>query len=138
VIIVDTDVVSELMRPDPSPAVVDWVESRPPRDLYTTAITAAEIRYGIERLPASQRRELLAATAAEVFATFGEHVLPFDNRAAARYGRIVADRERSGAPIRGFDAQIAAIGRLHDATVATRNGKDFNGTGVEVVDPWQA
>jgi predicted nucleic acid-binding protein len=138
VIIVDTNVLSEVMRPDPSPSVVDWVDSRPPRDLYTTAITVAEIRYGIERLPAGQRRELLAATAAEVFATFGDHVLPFDNRAAARYAGIVADRERSGTPISGFDAQIAAICHLHDATLATRNGKDFHGTGVEVVDPWQA
>lgn len=136
-IIVDTNVVSELMRPQPSPAVVEWVESRPPRDLYTTAITVAEIRDGIERLPEGQRRDLLATTAAELFTSFGEHVLAFDNRAAARYGKIVADRERSGTPISGFDAQIAAICQAHDATLATRNRKDFDGTGVEVANPWQ-
>jgi toxin FitB len=138
VIVVDTNVVSELMRPKPSSAVVNWVDSQPADKLYTTAVTVAEIRYGIERLPEGERRDLLAATLADVFTTFAERVLPFDLRAAARYGTIVAGRERAGAPITGFDAQIAAICQSHEATLATRNGKDFDATGVEVVDPWQA
>ena len=137
-IVVDTNVVSELMRSNPSPAVASWVDSQPASELYTTSITVAEIRYGIERLPEGERRDVLVATAAEVFTSFAEHVLPFDIRAAARYGRIVADRERAGAPITGFDAQIAAICQSHDATLATRNGKDFDGTSIEVLDPWQA
>jgi predicted nucleic acid-binding protein len=137
VIILDTNVVSALMRPEPSPAVVAWVESRDRTDLYTTSITMAEIRYGIERLPEGGRRELLATAAVELFTRFGEHVLPFDNGAAARYGKIVADRERAGTRISGFDAQVAAVCQAHNAVLATRNGKDFTGTGVEVVDPWQ-
>ena len=137
-IVVDTNVVSELMRPKPSSAVVTWVDSQMAGELYTTSVTVAEIRYGIERLPEGERRDLLAATAAEVFTTFAEHVLPFDLRAAARYGTIVAGRERAGAPITGFGAQIAAICQAHEATLATRNGKDFDGTGIEVLDPWQA
>ena len=137
-IVADTNVVSELMRPEPSSAVLAWIENRPADDLYTTAITVAEIRYGIERLPEGQRRDVLAATASEVFATFAEQVLPFDVRAAARHGQIVAGRERAGAPITGFDAQIAAICQASGAILATRNGKDFDGTGVDVVDPWEA
>ena len=137
-IVVDTNVVSELMRSAPSPDVVDWVESQPVGELYTTSITVAEISFGIERLRAGRRRAVLAATAAEVFMAFAENVLPFDVQAAARYGRIAADRERAGAPITGFDGQIAAVCHARGATLATRNVKDFDGTGIEVVDPWSS
>jgi predicted nucleic acid-binding protein len=138
VIVFDTNVISELMRSEPSLAVVDWVRSRPVSELYTTSITLAEVRYGIERLPNGSRKQLLRTVADEVFATFEEQVLPFDAEAATRYAAVVSERDRAGLPIDGFDAQIAAICRSHGAVLATRNLKDFHGTGIEVLDPWQA
>jgi hypothetical protein len=135
-IVVDTNVVSELVRPSPSAVVVGWVR-RNERELYTTSVTLAEICYGIERLADGRRKELLRSTAGEVFADFAERVLPFDAAAAVAYARIVSDRDRAGLPIDGFDAQIASICRAHRAALATRNSKDFQDTGIEVIDPWQ-
>ena len=136
-IVVDTNVVSELMKPSPSAAVTDWVLARSGRELFTTSITLAEILYGIERLPGGRRKELLRTTAHDVFDAFGDQVLPFDRRAAVHYSSVVDTRDRLGLPIGGFDAQIASICRTHDAGLATRNAKDFEHTGVDVVDPWQ-
>ena len=107
-------------------------------DLYTTAITVAEIRYGLERLPGGRRKDRLQAAADEVFAAFSEYVLPFDAGAAAHYARIARHRDEAGLPIGGFDAQIAAICRGHGAALATRNIKDFLETGIEVIDPWRS
>jgi len=135
-IVADTNVVSELMRPSPSPALRDWVGRQAAGELYTTAITAAEIRYGLERLPGGRRKDRLLAAADEVLAAFSEHVLPFDAGAAVHYARIARRRDEAGLPIGGFDAQIAAICRAHGAALATRNSKDFLETGVEVIDPW--
>jgi hypothetical protein len=138
VIVLDTNVASELMRPAPAGVVVEWVRGRPARDLYTTAITLAEIRYGIERLPDGRRKELVRTAADEVFTAFEGQLLPFDAAAAAQYARVVSGRDSAGAPIDGFDAQIAAICRVHGATLATRNLRDFQGTGIEVIDPWRS
>ena len=135
-IIVDTNVVSELMRLSPDTRVRDWVNARAPGELYTTAVTVAEIRYGLERLPDGRRKESLLATATEVFAAFSEFIQPFDADAAAWYATIVAGRDRLGLPIDGFDAQIAAICRTRGAALATRNAKDFRETGIDVIDPW--
>jgi toxin FitB len=101
-----------------------------------TAITVAEIGYGIARLPAGQRKELLAGAAAEVFATFSDHVLPFAGGAAAEYTDVVLSREQVGTAISGFDAQIACICRSHGAVLATRNVKDFDNVGIELTNPW--
>jgi predicted nucleic acid-binding protein len=136
VIVVDTDVVSEIMRPAPEPIVVAWLRIQDGRDLYTTSITVAEILYGLERLPAGRRRQQLEASAREVFVTFADHVVVFDVAAATEYAVVASARERTGAPIGGFDAQIAAICRVHDATLATRNLADFDGTGIDMIDPW--
>jgi hypothetical protein len=136
-IVLDTNVVSELMRPSPAPAVLGWLRRQTGSDLYTTAITAAEIRYGIARLPDSRRRGDLARAADEVFAAFPDQVLPFDDAAASAYADLVARRERLGAPIDGFDGQIAAICHRHRASLATRNTKDFHDTGLAVTDPWR-
>lgn len=135
-IVVDTNVVSELMRPSPSPAVVDWSRARSRQELYTTAITLAEIRYGIERIPAGRRKTRLRAIADDVFAAFDQRILAFDSAAAAAYAGIVIDRERGGQPIDGFDAQIASVCRVRKAKLATRNHKDFEGTGITLIDPW--
>lgn len=135
-IVVDTNVASELMRRAPDAGVVRWVRSARPDDLWTTAVTVAEILVGLARLPVGRRRDTLHRAVREVFRAFDDRVLGFDAAAADHYAEIVVARERSGAPIAGFDAQVAAIARRHGATVATRNTRDFVGTGVELVDPW--
>jgi len=136
-IILDTNVVSELMRPTPIPTVSTWLRQQRDGDLYTTAITVAEIRYGIARLPDGSRRTALTQAAGEIFAAFPEQVLPFDLAAAEAYAALVAHRDTLGMPIDGFDAQIAAIARTHAATLATRNTKDFLQTGIALTDPWE-
>ncbi|MFI6158444.1 type II toxin-antitoxin system VapC family toxin [Micromonospora haikouensis] len=137
-IVLDTNVVSELMRAEPAPAVLTWLRQSSGASLHTTVVTVAEIRYGIARLPEGQRRESLHQAANEIFAAFPRQVLPFDLAAAGAYADVVAGRERLGRPIDGFDAQIAAICRARAATLATRNIKDFADTGIGVIDPWQA
>ena len=135
-IILDTNVVSELMRPEPSPQVAAWVRDRDRRELRTTSITVAEIRYGIARLPEGRRKQVLLTAASDIFQTFEDQVLPVDATAAEHYAIIASGRERSGKPISGFNALIAAVCRSHGAALATRNFSDFDGTGVEIVDPW--
>lgn len=135
-IVADTNVVSELMRPEPAASVVAWVRGQPARELHTTAVTVAEVLYGIERLPDGRRKDLLARTAREVFDAFADRVLPFDAAAAERYGQILAVREASGTPMSGFDAQIAAICASRSAELATRNTTDFTGIGIDLADPW--
>ena len=136
-IVLDTNVVSELMRASPAPAVLEWLQQTSSTGLYTTAVTVAEIRYGIARLPQGRRRDTLHQAANEIFAAFPRQVLPLDLAAATTYADIVAGRERGDNPISGFDAQIAAICRSQAATLATRNTKDFTDTGVRIIDPWQ-
>lgn len=135
-IVVDTNVVSELMRSDPDERVVAWVTGIDGRDLFTTAITLGEIGFGLERLPDGARKRRLVGIADQVFTAFHDRVLAFDAAAAQRYGGVVASRERSGHPISIADAQIAAICLCHDATLATRNTDDFAMPALDVVDPW--
>ncbi len=137
-IVVDTNVVSELMKVEPSGAVLAWVSAQQPRELRITAITVAEILFGIERLPTGRRKSAIRDAAADVFRRFADDILSFDVAAATRYPEIVDFRDRQGLPISGYDAQIAAICRTHDAHLATRNEKDFAGTGVDVINPWRA
>ncbi len=137
-IVLDTDVVSELMRPSRDPAVVTWLGQQTRGTLVTTAITVAEIRFGLARLPDGRRATELRQLADEVLGAFPGQVLPFDTAAAALYGDIAAARERGGPPVDALDAQIAATCRAPSASLATRNTRDFVGTGVELVDPWQA
>ncbi len=136
-IVLDTNVVSELMRTEPAPRVVAWLQQNTDQVLATTAITVAEIQYGISRLPAGRRRATLAVAAAEIFAAFPDQILPFDLAAAHAYADIVSHRDGSGTPIGGFDAQIAAICRTRGADLATRNNKDFTDTGIALTNPWQ-
>jgi len=137
-IVLDTNVVSELMRAEPEPAVLSWLRQNSGDSLYTTAVTVAEIRYGVARLPKGRRRDSLHQAANEIFAAFPRQVLPFDLAAAFAYADVVTGREGRGNPIDGFDAQIAAICRSQAATLATRNTKDFTDTGIAVLDPWSA
>ncbi len=135
-IVLDSNVLSELMRGAPSAAVVDWIHAQPADELCTTAVSVAEIRYGIARLAAGRRQTLLRTAADEVFAAFAEYVLPFDADAARHYAGVVVERERAGVPISGFDAQIAATCRSHLAALATRNTNDFERLGLDLHNPW--
>jgi len=135
-IVVDTNITSELMKPAPSSAVVDWLRDHGAAELYTTSITLAEIGYGIERLPDGRRKAMLKTVAEEVFSAFSSQVLAFDALAALEYPTIVRGCERAGTPIDGFDAQIVSICRAQHASLATHNVRDFQNTGIDVIDPW--
>jgi hypothetical protein len=137
-IILDTNVLSELMRPEPDARVQQWVTGRRADELGTTAITVAEIRRGIERLPDGRRKESLLSAAMDLFSAFGSLIQPFDTTAAAWFGTVIAKRASLGLPMNGFDAQIAAICRTRGAALATRNVKDFRETGIDIIDPWSA
>lgn len=138
-IVLDTNVLSELMRPSPDEGVVTWTAGHPSTRLFTTSITEAEILYGVRLLPSGERREAIEAAATALFAEdLDGRVLPFDRDAAAPYSRIASERRRMGRPISHFDAQIAAIARSRGATVATRNVADFEHCGVELLNPWIA
>ncbi len=137
-IILDTNVLSELMKPNPTTKVVDWMAAQPAASLYTTSTTQAEILHGLMLLPPGRRRSALEAAATSMFAEdFGGRILGFGSDAAPPYAQIASDRRRAGRPISHFDAQIAAIARFMGAAVATRNTADFDGCGVTVVDPWK-
>jgi toxin FitB len=137
-IILDTNVVSELMRRTPEVAVMRWVDARPVGGLYTTAVTQAEILHGVMLLPRGKRRDAIASAAAQMFEEdFADRVLPFGSDAAVAYAEIASARRRRGRPISAFDAQIAAIAQSVGAQLATRNVDDFEGCGIEIVDPWQ-
>ncbi|GAA5109470.1 type II toxin-antitoxin system VapC family toxin [Haloechinothrix salitolerans] len=136
-IVLDTNVVFELMRQEPNVAVVDWVDQLPLETAFITAVTAAELRYGVARLPDGTRKKVLTTKVDELIADdFDDQVLPFDTDAASYYADIAAFRERQGHPISMADAQIAAISRLYDARLATRNVKAFDDTGIPVTNPW--
>jgi toxin FitB len=138
VIVLDTNVISELARRSPDLGVLSWLDSLEVADVATTAVTAAELRYGVVRLPDGQRKRELAAVIGGILAEdFRGRVLPFDERASVPYADIVTGRERAGRPIGVADAQIAAICRDLGAILATGNTPDFEETGVELVDPWK-
>jgi hypothetical protein len=136
-IILDTNVISELMARSPATRVEQWVGARSPTSLYTTSITQAEILFGARLLPRGKRRERVEAAAEALFGrVFAGRVLPFGGDAARMYARIAAERRKRGKPISALDAQIAAISRAAGARLATRNIADFAGCGIEVLDPW--
>ncbi|MCC6196898.1 MAG: type II toxin-antitoxin system VapC family toxin [Burkholderiales bacterium] len=136
-IIVDTNVLSELMKGTPGEAVMQWFTRTSAARLYTTSVTQAEILHGIGLLPAGKRRDSFAAAAEATFAEdFGGRILPFDSAAARCYARIAATRQRAGRPISHFDAQIAGIAESTGASVATRNVRDFELCGIGLVNPW--
>lgn len=138
-IILDTNVVSETMRPDPSRKVLEWYRSRQRYHLYTTTITVAETLSGIMMLPAGARRTGMERDAAATFAEdFDGRILAFDMAAAEAYGPLVSRRRTIGRPVQPLDAQIAAIARANRMAVATRNLDDFADCGVDLINPWEA
>ncbi len=137
-IVLDTNVISELMRSQPHPAVVSWVAAQPRGTLYTTSVNEAELFYGIHALPEGRRRSDLAAAADALFAEeFAGRVLTFGGPAARRYVEIVLLRRQAGQPIEAFDALIAATAAVAGATVATRDIGGFAGCGLTLINPWE-
>ena len=136
-IVLDTNVVSELMRPSPSPNVVDWVAGQAAPNLYLSTISEAELRYGVEITPTGERRNrLLAEVEGMLREDFVGRILPFDSAAAQAYAVVAAARRAAGHPINHADCQIAAIARCRGASVATRDVDDFEGSGIDVINPW--
>jgi predicted nucleic acid-binding protein len=135
--LIDTNVISELMRATPAPSVLSWFSTQDPSTLYLSAVTEAELRTGIAILPEGQRREgLKAALDATISEDFEGRILPFDTDAAKAYAEIAAGRRSAGRPIADADCQIAAIAREAAMPVVTRNLRDFEGCGVDLVNPW--
>jgi predicted nucleic acid-binding protein len=137
-IVLDTNVLSEAMSPTSDPSVSEWLSRQPNDELYTTAISMAEIFQGIELLPAGKRRTGLLAAAQSIFTSlFAGRVLPFEEGAAQAFAPIAVDRRKRGRPISLFDAQIAAIAKARGAALVTRDIRDFEGCGVRLINPWQ-
>jgi hypothetical protein len=138
-IVVDTNVLSEVMKPSAlrSVEVFEWLRSQPADAVFTTTVTVAEILTGIFILPPGNRREEMQVAAERVFtAVFADRILPFDEASARIYAELVAARRQRGRAIDAFDAQIAAIARSRGMAVATRNVADFQQTGIDLIDPW--
>ena len=136
-VLLDTNVVSELLRPSPNPAVESWVAERLAAELYFSAVGEAELRYGVAMLPAGQRKDALAEAIEGILQEdFEDRILPFDSAAARAYANIAAAHRAAGRTVAPADCQIAAIARSCGMAVATRNVRDFGDVGVEVVDPW--
>ncbi|MBL8279007.1 MAG: type II toxin-antitoxin system VapC family toxin [Pelomonas sp.] len=137
--LLDTNVLSELLRAEPDGLVLRWFSQQHADALFVSAITQAEMLYGAALLPRGRRRAQLEQALQAMFdEEFARRVLPFDGQAAVAYAALVATRRSTGKPISQFDAQIAAIALTHRATLVTRNVDDFNGCGLTVVNPWQA
>lgn len=137
-IVLDTNVLSEVMRPSPAASVAQWMGSKGADELFTTAVTEAEILLGVKILPDGHRKLALENAAKRVFSLIAGRILPFDSLAAQAFAEIVAERRAAGRPIMDFDAQIAAISRSRAMALATRNVSDFYGIGITVIDPWRA
>ncbi len=136
-IILDTNVISELMRARPEPVVLDWFRARSLLEIATTTINVAEIRHGLARLPFGRRRRDLELTFNSLAARgFAHRVLDFDGTAAEIFGDLVVARERAGRRLESFDGLIAAIAKSRGLPIATRNIADFDGCGIEVISPW--
>ncbi|MGK0546103.1 type II toxin-antitoxin system VapC family toxin [Halomonas cupida] len=137
-IVLDTNVLSELMRPVPYARVVDWLDRQDAISVTISAITVAEILYGIERLPDGRRKRGFATMAAAMFEEdFSGRILSFDSGAAIHYAEQVAASESAGRQVHMADAQMAAICIQHGAVLVTRNVKDFETLSVETTNPWE-
>ena len=137
-ILLDTNVVSEVMAPKPKESVLDWLNSQRTEALYLSTITIAEISYGLHVLPAGKRRQMLEGRF-DLFigSGFAQRVLSFDERAARLYGELMSQRRKLGRPMSILDGQIAAIARANRFAVATRNVRDFERCGLEIVNPFE-
>lgn len=138
-IVLDTNVISELLRPAPAEQVISWIASQPLDNLYTTSITQAEMFYGVLILPEGNRRTKLEQAIAAIFREdFAGRILPFDAGAALAFAKIAAQRKLSGRIISQADTQIAAIAHFRQAHLATRNISDFADLSIPQINPWRS
>lgn len=136
-VVLDTNVVSELIRPSPSPVVQAWVAGQEAKNLFFSAVSEAELRYGLETMPESRRKNALTVEVEGMLREdFIGRILPFDSEAARSYAKIAADCRTAGRPVSLADCQIAAIAHSRGMAVATRNIRDFAGMGIKLIDPW--
>lgn len=136
-ILLDTNVISEMMRKQPEPAVSAWLDSQPEDELWTASVVLAELLSGIDLMPVGRKQKSLREAVEGMIAEdFQGQILDFDLRAARQYGQVLAIRRGMGRPIREFDAQIAAVAKVYGATLATRNVNGFVGCGLKIIDPW--
>lgn len=136
-IVLDTNVLSEVLKPAPERRVLEWLAGQPRASLYITTVTRGEILYGIRLLPDGQRKRRLWDAALAIFnEDFAGQALSFDNEAADDFSDIASRRREAGKPISQLDAMIAAMTRSRGASLATRNSKDFDACGIEVINPW--
>jgi toxin FitB len=136
-IVLDTNVVSEPLKPRPDAAVLRWLDRQAPATLYLTTISLAELLAGVLALPAGKRRaELQSVLKGELVALFADRILTFGERSAASYADVVTAANQAGNPLHFADAAIAAIAAEHNFMLATRNARDFKGTSVKLLDPW--
>jgi len=138
VILLDTNVISALMQRTPEPAIVNWLDSQPAESIWTTSITVFEVQTGLELLEPGRRRQQLQDAFEQLLAyDFQGRVQPFDQPAAIAAGRIAAERQRAGRTAAIRDVQIAAITSVRKATLATRNTRHFEATGIRLINPWE-
>ena len=136
-IVLDTNVISEPLKPAPEAAVLDWLNAQEPQTLYTTTVNLAELFAGVEALPAGRRKNALAnALSSQVLALFGGRILSFDTKAAEAFATTNAGAQAQGNTMAFADCAIAAIARVNGFALATRNVRDFKGAGVSLIDPW--
>jgi len=136
-ILLDTNVISEMMRPKPAPVVSKWLDQNPEEDLWTASVVLAELLSGIDLMPVGRKQSALRESIESMITEdFRGQILKFDLPAARHYGRILALRQKMGHPIREMDALIAATALANGATLATRNTSDFENCGVQLIDPW--
>jgi len=137
-IILDTNVLSALMRATPESKVIAWLDQQPRTSVWTTSITILEVRFGLQIIAAGKKRSLLAQAFEEVLDKIGQRVAPFDALAAQQAGDLMASRQRKGRPVHLRDTMIAGIALAHHATLATRNVAHFEDVSIPVVNPWTA
>ena len=136
-ILLDTNVISEVMQPRPEPAVMAWIDSQDPDELWTCTIVVAEVLSGLDLMPEGKRQQQLREKAEQMFSTlFADRIWAFDQAAARAYGAVLKTRKAMGRPIDEMDALIAAIALTNGATLATRNIPDFECCGIPLVNPW--
>ncbi len=137
-IVLDTNVISEMMRPDPAAIVLNWMANQSADVLYVTTLSYAEILCGLYLLPEGRRRQRLTEQAERMFfEDFADHVLDFSMETGPAYATIVATRQRAGRPVQPVDAVIAAIAQVHGASIATRDA-DLKGCGIPIINPWDS
>lgn len=137
-IVLDTNVVSEAMKPEPAPAVRDWLDEQAAETLYLSSVTVAELLFGIAALPDGRRKQKLAATLDGMLGLFDGRILPFDTAAARHYADLAVAARKAGKGFPTPDGYIAAIATVHGFKVATRDDSAFVAAGVAVIDPWTA